>query len=47
LSNWLDVQTGATIVLVLGGLFVLAYLVSPRYGLLGTVLRRQRPSHGA
>jgi len=34
LSSWLDVRTGATIVLLLGGLFALAFLFSPRYGLL-------------
>ena len=34
LSYWLGVPSGACIVLVLGGLFCVAYLVSPRYGLL-------------
>ncbi len=34
LSYWLGVPSGACIVLVLGGLFCIAYLVSPRYGLL-------------
>jgi len=34
LSYWLGVPSGACIVLVLGGLFCLAYLFSPRYGLL-------------
>jgi len=35
LTNWLNWQTGATIVLLLGILFILAFIVSPRYGLLG------------
>ena len=34
LSYWLGVPSGACIVLVLGGLFCVAYLVSPRYGLI-------------
>ncbi len=33
-SNWLDIRTGATIVLLLGGQFLLAYIFSPKYGLL-------------
>ncbi|MDA0577066.1 MAG: metal ABC transporter permease [Verrucomicrobia bacterium] len=46
LSNWWNVQTGATIVLLLGGIFVAAYVVSPQYGLLGQLRRRLRPRHG-
>ena len=34
LSYWLGVPSGACIVLVLGGLFCIAYLFSPRYGLM-------------
>lgn len=34
LSAWLGVAPGPAIVILLGGLFVLAYLLSPRYGLL-------------
>ncbi|NBV85709.1 MAG: metal ABC transporter permease [Verrucomicrobia bacterium] len=34
LSYWLGVPSGACIVLVLGALFCLAYLFSPRYGLI-------------
>jgi len=34
LSYWLGVPSGACIVLVLGGLFCVAYLFSPRYGLM-------------
>lgn len=45
LSNWLDVQTGATIVLVLGGLFVASFVISPKYGLLGKVLQLLAPDH--
>lgn len=33
LSNWLNVQTGALIVVLLGGVFIMAYILSPRYGL--------------
>jgi manganese/iron transport system permease protein/iron/zinc/copper transport system permease protein len=34
LSAALDLSTGPTIVMVLGGLFLLAWLFSPKYGLL-------------
>jgi len=37
LSNLLGVRTGACIVLLLGGLFGIAFLISPRYGLLAAV----------
>jgi ABC-type Mn2+/Zn2+ transport system permease subunit len=40
LSYWFDLPSGACIVLVLGIIFLLAYLFSPRYGL----LRRLRPA---
>ncbi len=39
LSYWLALPSGACIVLVLGALFCLAYLFSPRYGLLPKFLR--------
>jgi ABC-type Mn2+/Zn2+ transport system permease subunit len=39
LSYWLGVPSGACIVLVLGGFFCLAYLFSPRYGLLPKLWR--------
>jgi ABC-type Mn2+/Zn2+ transport system permease subunit len=39
LSYWLGVPSGACIVLVLGGFFCMAYLFSPRYGLLPKFLR--------
>jgi ABC-type Mn2+/Zn2+ transport system permease subunit len=39
LSYWLGVPSGACIVLVLGSFFCLAYLFSPRYGLLPKFLR--------
>lgn len=38
LSHYLDISTGSTIILVLGGLFFLVWIFSPRYGL----LRRRR-----
>lgn len=34
LSNLLDIRTGATIVMLLGAEFLLAYIFSPKYGLL-------------
>lgn len=45
LTNWLNWQTGATIVLLLGVLFLLAFLVSPRYGLLGRLRAGHTPNH--
>jgi ABC-type Mn2+/Zn2+ transport system permease subunit len=39
LSYWLDLPSGACIVLVLGAIFFAAYLFSPRYGLLRRFLR--------
>jgi ABC-type Mn2+/Zn2+ transport system permease subunit len=42
LSYWLDLPSGACIVLVLGAIFFAAYLFSPRYGLLR---RFFRPRH--
>ncbi len=42
LSYFLDASPGGTIVLVLGALFALAYLFSPRHGLIGRVIRRRR-----
>lgn len=41
LSYWLNLPSGACIVLVLGLAFCLAYLFSPRYGLLPKLLRRR------
>lgn len=41
LSYWLNVPSGACIVLVLGIFFCLAYLFSPRYGLLPRMLRKR------
>ncbi len=34
LSNWLNIQTGACIVLLLGAMFILSLLFSPKYGVL-------------
>ncbi|MCE9612687.1 MAG: metal ABC transporter permease [Lentisphaerae bacterium] len=45
LSNWWNVQTGATIVLMLGVIFLVSFVLSPQYGLLGQALRRLRPEH--
>jgi ABC-type Mn2+/Zn2+ transport system permease subunit len=45
ISHWFNLPSGACIVLVLGGVFCLTYLLSPRYGLLPRMLRR-RHFHG-
>ena len=47
LSYWLNLPSGACIVLVLGGLFCLAYLFNPRYGVLPRLFGRGRHQHGA
>jgi ABC-type Mn2+/Zn2+ transport system permease subunit len=39
ISFWLNLPSGPCIVLVLGGLFLLAYLFAPRYGILSKLLR--------
>lgn len=41
LSYWLNVPSGACIVLVLGCFFCLAYIFSPRYGLIFRMLRQR------
>ncbi|HEY5035819.1 MAG TPA: metal ABC transporter permease, partial [Chthoniobacterales bacterium] len=41
-SYWLNLPSGACIVLMLGVIFFLAYLFSPRYGVLAKLLRRRR-----
>ncbi|MHA3774219.1 metal ABC transporter permease [Verrucomicrobiota bacterium sgz303538] len=41
ISYWLNLPSGACIVLVLGLIFCLVYLLSPRYGLLSKMLRRR------
>lgn len=46
LSNWLNVQTGAAIVLLLGLVFVVGFVVSPQYGLVAKIRGRMRPAHG-
>lgn len=46
-SYWLDTSTGGTVVLALGAAFALAYLFSPRHGLVATRIagaRRRRPA---
>jgi ABC-type Mn2+/Zn2+ transport system permease subunit len=40
-SYWLNLPSGACIVLVLGVIFLLAYLLSPKYGVLSKFLRRR------
>lgn len=44
-SYWLDLPSGACIVLVLGLIFLGAYFFSPRYGLLPRRFRRRRHLH--
>jgi ABC-type Mn2+/Zn2+ transport system permease subunit len=41
LSYWIDAPSGACIVLLLGALFLLAYVFSPRYGVLTKHLRKK------
>jgi hypothetical protein len=38
-SYWLNLPSGPCIVLVLGGVFLLAYLFAPRYGIVPKLLR--------
>jgi hypothetical protein len=40
-SYWLNLPSGACIVLVLGVIFFAAYLFSPKYGVLTKFLRRR------
>ncbi|WP_017575711.1 metal ABC transporter permease [Nocardiopsis kunsanensis] len=44
-SFHLNISTGGTIVLAQAGAFALAYLLSPRHGLLARRRRRTRPAH--
>jgi ABC-type Mn2+/Zn2+ transport system permease subunit len=44
-SYWLNLPSGACIVLLLGLIFALAYLFSPKYGVLPKLLRRHRHLH--
>ena len=39
LAYWIDIPAGPAIVIVLGTLFLLAFLLSPKYGLLTRILR--------
>jgi hypothetical protein len=41
LSYWLNLPSGACIVLVLGSIFCVAYLFSPKYGIIAKVLRKR------
>lgn len=45
LSSWLDIRTGATIVLLLGVLFMVGFLVSPRHGLLAKIISSPPARH--
>jgi ABC-type Mn2+/Zn2+ transport system permease subunit len=45
ISYWLNLPSGASIVLVLGLAFLIAYLFSPRYGILPRVFRRHQHFH--
>ncbi len=44
-SSWLDIRTGATIVLLLGVLFMLGFLFSPRHGLIARLVSSPPASH--
>ena len=44
-SYWLNLPSGACIVLTLGLIFFLAYLFSPKYGVLPRLFRRHRHFH--
>ena len=44
LSVPLDISTGPTIVMLLGGMFLVAYLISPSHGLITQFLRNHRSS---
>jgi ABC-type Mn2+/Zn2+ transport system permease subunit len=41
LSYWFDLPSGPSIVLVLGGIFFLSFLFSPKYGVLHPMVRRR------
>ncbi|HEX8371618.1 MAG TPA: metal ABC transporter permease [Chthoniobacterales bacterium] len=45
ISYWFDFETGPSIVLLLGSIFLLAYLLSPRYGIISKFLRRRHFHH--
>lgn len=45
LSYWLDLPAGSMIVIVLGSIFALAYIASPRYGLLRRLLPSRHQHH--
>jgi len=40
-SFWANIPSGPAIVLVLGAFFLLAYLFSPRYGILSRYIKRR------
>lgn len=46
LSQRLDLPTGATILVILGIVFLLSYVCSPRYGLIRLMLLRRHSRHG-
>lgn len=45
LSYWIDAASGGLVVVVLGAVFALVYLLSPRHGLLGRALSRRRTAN--
>lgn len=45
LSYWCDLETGPCIVLLLGCIFLAAYLFGPRYGIMAKFLRRRHFHH--
>ena len=47
LSYWIDAASGGLVVVVQGCVFALAYLFSPRQGVIGKRLRRRLPTGAA
>ena len=45
LSNMYDIRTGATIVLLLGTVFLLCFIFSPRYGLIRSLIKTHYSKH--
>lgn len=46
LADWFNVQTGPMIVLTLGALFLTAFVLSPRHGLIRHLLAARQTRHG-
>ena len=47
ISYWLDWPTGSSIVLVLGAVFVIAFFLSPKYGVIRVLRQRHHHHHNA